>query len=83
MDPHWIAAAFSAVNSIRVVFYVPQIVAVALLALSFALSLPACLPTIVLTVLQRSRSTLWSQTRRHGGHRATLALRRRRSATSV
>lgn len=29
MDPSWIAAAFSAFNSIRVVFYVPQIVAVA------------------------------------------------------
>ena len=29
MDPHWIATAFSAVNSIRVVFYLPQIVAVA------------------------------------------------------
>ena len=26
---HWIAVAFSAVNAIRVVFYVPQIVAVA------------------------------------------------------
>lgn len=96
MDPHWIAAAFSAVNSIRVVFYVPQIVAVArsndgardialstwamwaltnalgtaygwvvaldgLLALSFALSLLACLLTIVLTLLQRSRRTLRSQ----------------------
>lgn len=29
MDPHWIATAFSAVNSIRVIFYLPQIVAVA------------------------------------------------------
>jgi len=29
MEPHWISIAFSAVNSIRVVFYVPQIVAVA------------------------------------------------------
>lgn len=28
MDPLWIATAFSAVNSIRVVFYLPQIVAV-------------------------------------------------------
>lgn len=90
MDPTWIAAAFSAVNTIRVVFYVPQIVAVArsrdgardialstwamwaltnalgaayglvvahdgLLALSFALSLLACLLTIALTVVQRLR----------------------------
>jgi predicted MFS family arabinose efflux permease len=29
MDPHWIALAFGTVNSIRVVFYLPQIVAVA------------------------------------------------------
>jgi len=29
MDPHWIATAFGAVNSIRVLFYLPQIVAVA------------------------------------------------------
>ncbi len=29
MDPDWIATAFSAVNSVRVVFYLPQIVAVA------------------------------------------------------
>jgi hypothetical protein len=29
MDPQWIATAFSAVNSIRVVFYLPQIAAVA------------------------------------------------------
>jgi len=28
MDPHWIATAFGAINSIRVLFYVPQIVAV-------------------------------------------------------
>ena len=28
MDPSWIATAFSVVNSIRVVFYLPQIVAV-------------------------------------------------------
>lgn len=90
MDPHWIALAFGTVNSIRVVFYVPQIVAVArstsgardialctwamwaltnalgaaygvlvvqdtLLALSFALSLLACVLTMVLTVVQRLR----------------------------
>jgi len=29
MDPSWIAGAFSAVNAVRVLFYVPQIVAVA------------------------------------------------------
>ena len=29
MDPSWIATAFAAVNSIRVVFYLPQILAVA------------------------------------------------------
>ncbi len=29
LNPDWIAAAFTAVNSIRVVFYIPQIVAVA------------------------------------------------------
>ncbi|KAB2876585.1 MAG: hypothetical protein F9K36_02235 [Burkholderiaceae bacterium] len=29
LDPHWITTAFAAVNSIRVVFYLPQIVAVA------------------------------------------------------
>jgi hypothetical protein len=29
MDPSWIATAFGAINAIRVVFYVPQIVAVA------------------------------------------------------
>jgi predicted MFS family arabinose efflux permease len=90
MDPAWIATAFSAVNSIRVLFYLPQIVAVArstdgardialstwgmwaltnglgaaygalvvhdhLLAMSFALSLLACMATILLTVVQRLR----------------------------
>lgn len=90
MDPSWIATAFSAVNSIRVLFYLPQIVAVArstdgardialstwtmwaltnglgaaygalvandlLLALSFALSLLACLATVALTAVQRLR----------------------------
>ena len=90
MDPHWIATAFGAVNSIRVLFYLPQIVAVArstdgardialstwamwaltnglgaaygvavaqdrLLALSFGLSLLACVLTMVLTVVQRLR----------------------------
>jgi predicted MFS family arabinose efflux permease len=93
MDPSWIATAFTAVNSVRVAFYVPQIIAVArstdgardialstwamwaltnalgaaygvvvahdaLLALSFALSLLACLLTIGLTVTQRLR---WAQ----------------------
>jgi predicted MFS family arabinose efflux permease len=29
MDAHWIATAFGAVNSIRVLFYLPQIMAVA------------------------------------------------------
>ncbi len=93
MDPSWIATAFTAVNSIRVLFYLPQIVAVArskdgardialstwtmwaltnglgtaygalvvndlLLALSFALSLLACLATMALTVVQRLR---WSR----------------------
>jgi predicted MFS family arabinose efflux permease len=90
MDPHWIATAFGAVNSIRVLFYLPQIVAVArstdgardialstwamwaltnglgtaygvvvvhdmLLALSFGLSLVACVVTMALTVAQRLR----------------------------
>jgi predicted MFS family arabinose efflux permease len=90
MAPDWIALAFGTVNSIRVVFYLPQIVAVArstsgardialstwamwaltnglgaaygavvvhdsLLALSFALSLLACVLTMVLTVVQRMR----------------------------
>src|SRR5688572_16486809 len=90
MDPSWIATAFVAVNSIRVLFYLPQIVAVArstdgardialstwamwaltnglgaaygvtvahdrLLALSFGLSLLACVLTMVLTVVQRLR----------------------------
>jgi predicted MFS family arabinose efflux permease len=92
MDPSWIATAFTAVNSIRVLFYLPQIVAVArstdgardialstwtlwaltnalgaaygavvardaLLAASFALSMLACVATLVLTVVQRVRWT--------------------------
>jgi predicted MFS family arabinose efflux permease len=99
MDPHWIALAFGTVNSIRVVFYLPQIVAVTrsttgardialstwamwaltnalgaaygavvvhdmLLAWSFALSLLACVLTMVLTVVQRLR---WARgLRSHG-----------------
>jgi predicted MFS family arabinose efflux permease len=99
VDPDWIALAFGTVNSIRVVFYLPQIVAVArstsgardialstwamwaltnglgaaygavvvhdsLLALSFALSLLACVLTMVLTVVQRVR---WARgMRAHG-----------------
>jgi predicted MFS family arabinose efflux permease len=92
MDPSWIATAFTAVNSIRVLFYLPQIVAVArstdgardialstwalwaltnalgaaygavvardaLLAASFALSMLACVATLVLTAVQRVRWT--------------------------
>jgi predicted MFS family arabinose efflux permease len=90
MDPHWIATAFGAINSIRVLFYLPQILAVArstdgardialstwalwaltnalgaaygavvardaLLAVSFALSMLACLATLAMAITKRLR----------------------------
>ena len=108
MDPHWIATAFSAVNSIRVVFYVPQIVAVArctdgardialstwamwaltnglgaaygavvvldrLLALSFGLSLLACVLTLTLAVIQRLR---WARRAHARGARGAASFSR-------